>query len=309
MYDGILEVVYEMKNILKIMVLIVFLTTGCGLTDMFGSSSNTVTVRKGDTLYSIAKRNDVPLRDMIEINRLSPPYTLRVGQTLQLPGNRYHVVSKGDTLYNISRRYNVDVNSLSRTNNLKAPYTISVGQKLVLPASVGGTSNSSGYSTASKTTSTTSTAKKTTTASSVRTTQTASSSYKPTASVKRKTKFAWPVRGQVISNFGTIGKGIKNDGINIKAASGTQVNAADAGTVVYAGNELKGFGNLILVKHSDGWITAYAHNERIFVRKGQTIRKGEKIAAVGTTGGVNTPQLHFETHVNKKPVNPVPNLQ
>lgn len=120
----------------------------------------------------------------------------------------------------------------------------------------------------------------------------------------RKTKFLWPVKGTVISHFGTIGKGRTNDGINIKAALGTNVKAADKGTVAYAGNELKGFGNLILIKHDDGWITAYAHNDRLFVKKGQRVARGEKIATVGSTGGVNTPQLHFEVRSGKKALNP-----
>ena len=119
----------------------------------------------------------------------------------------------------------------------------------------------------------------------------------------------WPVKGKIISNFGAIGKGRNNDGINIKAALGTTVKCADNGMVAYAGNELKGFGNLILVKHSDGWITAYAHNDKILVKKGQKVRKGEKIATVGSTGGVNSPQLHFEIRARKKAVNPRTYLQ
>lgn len=115
----------------------------------------------------------------------------------------------------------------------------------------------------------------------------------------------WPVQGTIVSKFGTIGKGRANDGINIKAAKGTAVKSADAGTVAYAGNELKGFGNLILVRHNDGWITAYAHNDRLLVKKGQKVKRGEKIATVGETGGVNSPQLHFEIRSGKKAVNPV----
>ncbi len=121
----------------------------------------------------------------------------------------------------------------------------------------------------------------------------------------RKEKFSWPVKGTIISQYGFIGKGRKNDGINIKAPAGTTVTAADKGTVVYSGNELKGFGNLILIKHPDGFITAYAHNDKLFVRKGQSVRRGQQISTVGKTGGVNVPQLHFEVHVGKKPVNPM----
>ena len=140
---------------------------------------------------------------------------------------------------------------------------------------------------------------------------TVSSSPKKTTQVSkyRKTKFAWPVRGNICSRYGTIGKGRANDGINIKAAQGTAVKAADTGSVAYAGNELKGFGNLILVRHDDGWITAYAHNEKLLVKKGQRVARGEKIATVGMTGGVNTPQLHFEIRSGKNPVDPTLYLQ
>ena len=114
----------------------------------------------------------------------------------------------------------------------------------------------------------------------------------------------WPVNGTVISGFGNLGKGRKNDGINIKAPLGTAVKAADSGTVAYAGNELKGFGNLILIKHTDGWITAYAHNDKLLVKKGQKVVRGEKIATVGSTGSVTVPQLHFEVRAGKMAVNP-----
>ena len=98
-----------------------------------GNSANNgiVTVRKGDTLYSIARANDVPIREVIETNNLRPPYTLHVGQSIRLPRAKYHIVAKGDTLYNISKRYNVDMPTLSRTNNLQAPFTLKIGQKLL----------------------------------------------------------------------------------------------------------------------------------------------------------------------------------
>lgn len=277
----------------------------------------THTIAKGDTLYNVSKRYDVPLRDIIETNNLKPPYNLALGQNITIPNNRYHIVSKGDTLYNISKRYDVDVTSLRKTNNIRPPYTLSIGDKLVLPGSISSdaptyqpvsygsnTKKKSFFSRfqAKKQPTTTYAKKQPEKTAAKRTTQT-------TVIKKRTTKFAWPVKGPVISNFGTLGKGRKNDGINIKAAAGTPVNAADKGSVVYAGNELKGFGNLILIKHPDGYITAYAHNDKIFVRKGQSVRKGEKISSVGKTGGVNIPQLHFEVHANKKPVNPMSYLE
>lgn len=271
------------------------------------SSPDTIIVQKGDTLYSLSRKYNIPIRDLIETNHLTAPYTLYVGRELQLPIARYHQVVHGDTLYSISRKYNVDITTLSRLNNLREPYTLSIGQKLALPASVG---TSSGESTTNyqTTASTQSTAVKTTSSSA---TKTATSTAKTTTSTTkatsttRKTKFAWPVNGTIISRFGTIGKGRSNDGINIKAPLGTTVKAADAGKVAYAGNELKGFGNLILIQHNDGWITAYAHNSKFLVKKGQQVQKGTPIAQVGSSGGVNTPQLHFEVRAGKKPVNPI----
>jgi murein DD-endopeptidase MepM/ murein hydrolase activator NlpD len=116
--------------------------------------------------------------------------------------------------------------------------------------------------------------------------------------------FAWPLTGQVISDFGAGGSGERNNGINIAAAEGTPIRAAAAGTVSYAGNELRGYGNLVLIKHEDGYVTAYAHAERIVVARGDTVTKGQIIAYAGSTGDVTTPQLHFEIRHGVQPVNP-----
>lgn len=277
-----------------------------GSFNWWGGNPESIIVKKGDTLYSIARRYNVPIRDLIESNHLTPPYTLNIGKLLYIPAARYHIVQKGDTLYNISKRYGVNINSLSKTNNLHPPYALNVGQRLLLPGKVVDTSS---IATNSKDTTSWLPWKKTTTTqqkySTKKTTSSRSYSRASSKPVKpRKTKFMWPVKGNIISKFGTIGKGRTNDGINIKAPLGTAVKAADAGTVAYAGNELKGFGNLILIKHNDGWVTAYAHNDKLVVKKGDKVKKGEKIATVGSTGGVNTPQLHFEVRSGKKAVNP-----
>ena len=242
-----------LKRLINI-VIVCFLLSGCYFSGngirlfnhdvLFGSAPSSVTVKKGDTLYSISRRYDVPLKDLIEVNGLRPPYSLKVGQTLRMPTAQYHIVKKGDTLYSISRQYNVDVTSLSRKNNLKAPYTLYVGQKLALSGTISGNSRSYQKSAQAKSTSSKKAAQK---------------SYTYTPPKNRTAKF---------------------------------------------GNELKGFGNLILIKHSDGWITAYAHNDKLLVKKGQKVIKGEKIATVGSTGSVNSPQLHFEVRAGKKAVNP-----
>ena len=277
----------------------------------YNYTPKSVEVQKGDTLYKISRRYNVPLRGIIEENNLSAPYALNVGQNLKLPVRQTHTVTKGETLYAISRKYNVDITSLSKINDLDAPYALNVGQVLELPssivtrtastnASISGGSSQFSRSKIVPESSAKTTSKKTPTSKKV---AYKSTPRKPVSSY-RKTKFVWPVNGSVVSNFGFVGKGRKNDGINIKAALGTNVKAADKGVVAYAGNELKGFGNLVLIKHDDGYITAYAHTDKIYVKKGQKVLRGEKIATVGKTGGVNSPQLHFEVRAGKKAVNP-----
>jgi murein DD-endopeptidase MepM/ murein hydrolase activator NlpD len=116
--------------------------------------------------------------------------------------------------------------------------------------------------------------------------------------------FPWPVRGHVIEGFGAGPDGTRNDGINIAAPRGSPVQAVDGGVVAYAGNELRGYGNLILIKSPGGWISAYAHCDMILVRRGQKVARGQVIARVGSTGNVSTPQLHFELRRGDKPVDP-----
>lgn len=125
-----------------------------------------------------------------------------------------------------------------------------------------------------------------------------------------KGKFAWPVRGEIISTFGVKGTGQRNDGLDIRAAQGTPVLSAADGEVAYAGNQVPTFGNLVLVKHADGWVTAYAHLSSINVKMRQAVRQGEQLGAVGATGGTNESKLHFEMRYaptvkdKAKPVDP-----
>ncbi|MTI15867.1 LysM peptidoglycan-binding domain-containing protein [Rhodobacteraceae bacterium RKSG542] len=117
--------------------------------------------------------------------------------------------------------------------------------------------------------------------------------------------FRWPVRGRIISEFGPKPGGERNDGINLAVPEGTEVKAAEEGTIVYAGNELKGFGNLVLIRHDGGWVSAYAHNKTLHVRRGDVIRRGQTIATTGSTGSVSQPQLHFELRKDNRPVDPM----
>jgi murein DD-endopeptidase MepM/ murein hydrolase activator NlpD len=125
-----------------------------------------------------------------------------------------------------------------------------------------------------------------------------------TRSLGGSPQFRWPVRGRVISGYGAKANGQQNDGINLAVPEGTEVKAAENGVVAYAGNELKGYGNLVLLRHSDGWMTAYAHNSQLMVKRGDNVRRGQTIARAGSTGGVASPQVHFEIRKGSTPVDP-----
>jgi len=120
--------------------------------------------------------------------------------------------------------------------------------------------------------------------------------------------FRWPVRGRIVAAFGAKPNGQQNDGINIAVPEGTPVKAAEEGEVAYAGNELKGYGNLILVRHPNGFVTAYAHASELLVKRGDKVKRGQVIAKSGRTGAISSPQLHFEIRKGSKPVDPTPYL-
>lgn len=262
-----------------------------------------VTVRKGDTYYIIARRNNVSMRALIDANGARPPYALKTGQKLSLPKPEIHVVRRGDTLNIISRRYNVGMSSLARRNNLRAPYKIYVDQKLALPGR---------FASAPTRVASSKSAKAPTPASSKKTTPVKSASSKNVArpvgvhsqAPSRKGRFVLPVEGKVISSYGPKKGGLHNDGINIAAKQGAPVKASENGVVVYAGNELRGYGNLILVRHRDGWVSAYAHISEFKVKPGDKVKQGQQIAAVGKTGNVDKPQLHFELRRGTRAVDP-----
>ena len=259
--------------------------------------SSTVRVRRGDTRYSITKRKKVPLRALIQENKLSAPYTIKGGQILKIPERKTYTVRKGDTLYSIARKFDSNVTDVARQNNLRAPYTLKPGQVLVVKS----------WDDVENTPVATTTASKGKTAlnppeAKAKNTPTKSAIQVPKSATSKR--FERPVSGKVIEKFGTTASGSHNDGINISAKAGTPVLAADKGTVAYAGNDLKGYGNLILLKHDNGWFTAYAHMEKMTVKKGAVVKVKQTIGTVGKTGNVNAPQLHFEVRYKTKPVNP-----
>lgn len=252
------------------------------------------TVRSGDTLSEIAQACNVPMRELADANGLNAPYMLRSGQRLTMPRPPVHVVQRGENLYRIGLRYNIPFQDLAAHNGIRAPYELEVGQQIRLPA--GARAVNAGNS--SRSTTNRSSAPSNRNARVERT--------EPAAGAPR---FDWPVRGEVISSFGRTSAGGRNDGINIQVREGAEVRAAAAGQVVYAGSELDGYGQLVLIRHSNGYVTAYAHNSQLLVRESDQVERGQIIARAGSTGTVDSPQLHFEIRRGVSPEDPMRHLR
>lgn len=236
------------------------------------------------------------------------------------------VVAPGDTLYSLSRKYSVPVNDLAVMNKLVPPFNLSVGQKLRVPdlSQAKIANNVSNVPQAKKTVPATDVKsahaqkvqKKAVKVASEqpKIVQTKSEPVKkissdptkklPKITARSSSKFSWPVRGKILSQYGAKSNGLFNDGINIGAKRGMPVVAAENGVVAYAGNEVKGMGNLVIIQHSDGWMTVYAHMDSMSVRRGVRVKVGQKIGTVGKTGKVDAPQLHFEIRKGTKAYNP-----
>ena len=260
-----------------------------------------VVAGRGDTVYALSRRHRVPVRAIIEANGLRPPYHLKAGQKVVLPRGRQHTVRRGDTLYGIAREYRVNPYALARANGLRPPYPIQAGQRLVLPGRAAGVTAARTPRTAAPVTNPRRPALSQKTSP-----PPPALSRPPPASGKG---FIWPVKGRVVSGFGAKAGGLRNDGINIAAKRGTPVKAAENGVIAYAGNELRGFGNLLLIKHSGGWVSAYAHTGKMLVKRGDRVRKGQQIATVGSTGNVKNPQLHFELRRANRVLDPRKHLR
>lgn len=263
--------------------------------------TDAIRIERGDTLYRISRKYGVEVTELVHLNGLRPPYDLVPGQTLRLERARTHTVRKGETVYGLARTYDVTTQSLVRANKIVPPYRLSVGQTLTIPV-VAVVEEEKVV-----------TATPPAVASVRKLPPPAPAISRPAtrrSALPRRSGpgFLWPVRGPVLVGFGVRGNGLRNDGINIAAKKGAPVRAAENGIVTYAGNQLRGFGNLILLKHSGGWTTAYAHNSRLLVRVGDRIKRGQVIARVGKTGNVARSQLHFELRRGDDAVDPTKHL-
>jgi murein DD-endopeptidase MepM/ murein hydrolase activator NlpD len=242
----------------------------------------TITVSEGDTIFSIARRYDVRTADLVDANDLTDKDRIYAGQVLRIPGQRRA------PLYAEARvpvpqpkpRYgrNPPVITLASYKPRGDDDTLLDRAQSVIDR-LGSSPNDRDVS-----------------------------AYQDSSRDSGTARFVWPVSGRIISAFGASASGERNDGINIAANRGTPIRAAADGIVTYSGNELKGYGNLVLIKHDDEYVTAYAHAERTLVNRGDKVKKGEVIAYTGETGDVTEPQLHFEIRHDTKPVDPRPLL-
>jgi lipoprotein NlpD len=250
-------------------------------------------VRAGDTLYSIAWESGRDYQELADWNQIIQPYTIRPGQVLRLfpptgggtskrTAIEYHVVVKGDTLYRLARDTGVSHQDLAAWNRIPPPYTIHPGQKLrVTPPDLGSEQRQKG-------------------AKSGRVAPTAS-----TRSVRRTEStvigpWAWPTDGKLLTRFNANG----TKGIDIDGRKGQPIHAAAPGSVVYQGSGLRGYGQLIIIKHNAEFLSAYAHNSKIVVQEGNMIKRGQKIAEMGSSG-TNRIKLHFEIRHRGVPVDPL----
>ena len=303
-----------------------------------------IIVGTSDTLEIIARRYNVPASAILQANGYHGPRALSPGQSLIIPRQQnaaarmqppalsaapstrsaaglpssVHVVNNGDTLNNIARRNHVSVAQLARANNLPVTAQLKLGSKINVPASSGAAPAAPVVATAPAAVAPAMPAKPVVTAAvepvhkekarlatETKEIEATQSPVKSAEATNALPTFRWPVRGRVITAYGAKTNGKQNDGINVAVPEGTPVKAAEDGVVAYSGNELKGYGNLILVRHSNGYVTAYAHASELMVKRGDTIKRGQVIAKSGQSGEVGSPQLHFEIRKGSSPVDPL----
>jgi murein DD-endopeptidase MepM/ murein hydrolase activator NlpD len=232
-------------------------------------------VNRGDTLMSIAHRNHVPVAELAKVNSLDPNAKLKLGQKINVPGAK------------------------------------SAAAPAVAPAQVAGAQPGAVAAPATRMAAvTTEPAKEKARLAQATTTPEAAAAVtetpvKTAEATGALPTFRWPVRGRVVTGYGAKTNGKSNDGINVAVPEGTPIKAAEDGVVAYSGNELKGYGNLVLVRHSNGYVTAYAHASELMVKRGETIKRGQIIAKSGQSGEVGSPQLHFEIRKGSSPVDPL----
>ena len=261
-----------------------------------------IKVAKGDTLSSLSRRYGVPVEQIISANDL-PDGRLAQGQELVLPG-----VTAAKAAAVAKAKPSVRT---VKTETIAAPKPTSLAEEEAAEAE----GSDAGAKHAAKANEALGGKPQTKTndiAASSETTgpskRVASVDQLPTPDPMSGNSFRWPVKGRVIAGFGTKPDGGHNDGIDVAVPQGTSVKAAENGVVAYSGNELKGYGNLVLIRHANNWVSAYANNEELLVKRGDKVRRGQIIAKAGATGAVSQPQVHFELRKGSRPVDPTKHM-
>jgi murein DD-endopeptidase MepM/ murein hydrolase activator NlpD len=262
-----------------------------------------IKVAKGDTLSSLSRRYGVPVEQIISANDL-PDGRLAQGQELVLPG----VTAAKAAAVAKANKPNVRT---VKTETIAAPKPTSLAEEEVAEAE-GRDDGAKQAAKANEAPDGKPEAKPNGIAASSETTgpqkRVASVDQLPAPDPMTGNSFRWPVKGRVIAGFGTKPDGGHNDGIDVAVPQGTSVKAAENGVVAYSGNELKGYGNLVLIRHANNWVSAYANNEELLVKRGEKVRRGQIIAKAGATGAVSQPQVHFELRKGSRPVDPTKHM-
>ena len=214
----------------------------------------------------------------------------------------YHIVNRGENLFRIAKAYNVDLQELAEINDIEDISQIKVGQRIFIPGAKEIKKVEVMQTVENTQTTEPEKEKKNNTTTSKPKNETAQ--HKSDEIKTYKGRFIWPVNGKVISYFGVRG-GKNHKGIDIAAPEGTKIVASESGTVIYSDDKLRGYGNVIIVKHSDNFITVYAHNKVNYVKENDVVKKGQVIGEVGKTGNAEAPHLHFEIRDNTKARNPL----
>nr|WP_047165736.1 M23 family metallopeptidase [Sphingomonas sp. Y57] len=276
--------------------------------------AQTYVVKPGDTLRGISDKTGAASEAIARINRIEPPFKILVGQKLKIPGGRYHKVGKGETGIAIARAYGVEWRRIAEINDLEEPYILRDGQRLLLPsqrevANMSADERAAAFRVDIEDLISGSEPALATSEQPAPPVPTAAKPVAPTVAVAEPSRFdgrfAWPVRGPVLRGFGRYSSGQINQGINIGTPRGTPIAAAADGVVAYVGQDIPAYGTLVLLRHGDGWISAYGYAESITVTRGQKVVKGQTIAKSGSSPYTPEPQLHFEIRNGLKPVNPL----
>ncbi|MDZ7894451.1 MAG: M23 family metallopeptidase [Sphingobium sp.] len=288
-------------------------------------SAGSYVVQPGDTLRGIGNRTGVGSEMLAKVNHLAPPYGVKAGQVLSVPGGRYHAVAAGETGIAIAAAYGVKWSDIVALNDLAEPYLLRSGRRLLLPAGarMPGTTPAHQPSRPPSprpgraafldididdvvTGSQPAVDPDARIAAPVKVARPLSTAMPIAEPGSFSGRFNWPIDGALLSRFGPGVSGVVNEGIDIRATKGTPIKAAADGVVAYAGDEIGVYGGLILIVHGSGWVTAYGHADRVDVVRGQKITRGQVIGLSGDSGRhVDQPKLHFEIRRNRQPVNPL----